>query len=309
MDINKLDDITKEQFNNLSEEEKDILSQVLQEYINSGISETLGDIYEEDFNEIPVDIITFIKDKRYLGNAWHLPNGDLKLFPYWEKRLTELFVDNISVACNNVILSGARGLGKSEIAVTIGLYLMYRLMCLKDPYTYLNLKSTEQVAFAFMNITEALAFDIGVTKFQNTVQASPWFMERGTMSGRTNPVWNPPPFIKIIVGSQSRHVIGQAIYFCLDGDTEIVTSDGIHKISDLEDKSINVYSVSDNLDIILSSECTVKKTAETVDEYELELEDGTIIKCTPNHKFLLKNGTYKEAKDLTLDDELFDSSL
>ena len=63
---------------------------------------------------------------------------------------------------------------------------MHRLMCLKNPYTYLNLKPTEQVAFAFMNITEALAIDIGVTKFQNTVQSSPWFMERGTMSGSKN---------------------------------------------------------------------------------------------------------------------------
>ena len=309
LDTSKLDERTLNEFNSLSDEERKIFIQVLEEYSKLGISNTLDSLYEEDFKEVPVDIITFIKDDRYLGRAWHLPDGKCKLFPYWEGRLLELFPTNIDTSCNNVILSGARGLGKSEIAVTIGLYLMYRLMCLKDPYTYLNLKSTEQVAFAFMNITEALAYDIGVTKFQNTVQASPWFMERGTISGKSNIVWNPPPFIKIIVGSQSRHVIGQAIYYCLDGDTEIVTSDGIHKISDLEDKSIKVYSVSDNLDIILSSECTVKKTAETVDEYELELEDGTIIKCTPNHKFLLKDGTYKEAKDLTLDDELFDSSL
>jgi hypothetical protein len=53
---------------------------------------------------------------------------------------------------------------------------MYRVMCLKDPHVYFNLKPTEQIAFAFMNITETLAYDIGVTKFQNTVQLSPWFM-------------------------------------------------------------------------------------------------------------------------------------
>ena len=98
--------------------------------------------------------------------------------------MKELFPDNLTTNFNTFIESGARGLGKSEIAVTCGLYLMHRLMCLKDPHTFLNLKPTEQVAFAFMNITEVLAMDIGVTKFQNTVQTSPWFMERGTLSGK-----------------------------------------------------------------------------------------------------------------------------
>lgn len=101
----------------------------------------------------------------------------------------------------------------SELAVTIGLYLMHRLMCLKNPYLTLNLKPTEQVAFAFMNITKKLAEEIGVTKFQNTVQMSPWFMSRGTMTGRTDMVWNPPEFINIIIGSQASDVIGQAVYY------------------------------------------------------------------------------------------------
>ena len=41
-------------------------------------------------------------------------------------------------------------------------------------------------------------------------------------------------------------------------------------------------------------------------EYHVELEDGTLLKCTPNHRFMLKDGTYKEAKDLTVNDELYD---
>jgi len=37
---------------------------------------------------------------------------------------------------------------------------------------------------------------------------SPWFLERGTLSGRDTILWNPPSYIDIIVGSQPRHVIG-----------------------------------------------------------------------------------------------------
>lgn len=213
----------------LSEEERKAVIKILTEYAEKNSSETYRNLLLEDFKEIPVDIITFVKDPKYLGNAWHLPSGKCKLFPYWEKKLLELFPDNLTTACNNFILSGARGLGKSEIAVTCGLYLMYRLMCLKDPYDYLNLKPTEQVAFAFMNITEALAYDIGVNKFQNTVQCSPWFMERGTITGKNEIIWNPPKFINIIVGSQSRHVIGQAIYFAFFDEISFIANQDIEK--------------------------------------------------------------------------------
>ncbi|MBO7697215.1 MAG: hypothetical protein J6Y28_04275 [Acholeplasmatales bacterium] len=47
--------------------------------------------------------------------------------------------------------------------------MMYRVMCLKNPLEYFNLKPTEKLAFAFMNITKDLAYDIGVSKFQETV--------------------------------------------------------------------------------------------------------------------------------------------
>jgi intein/homing endonuclease len=36
---------------------------------------------------------------------------------------------------------------------------------------------------------------------------------------------------------------------------------------------------------------------------ELEFSDGHKVKCTPDHKFLLKDGTYKEAQYLTEYDE------
>ena len=43
----------------------------------------------------------------------------------------------------------------------------------------------------------------------------------------------------------------------------------------------------------------------TVDEfYEIEFEDGSIIEVTPEHLFLLEDGTYKMAKDLTDKDEI-----
>ena len=221
--------IDNELLKSLSDEEKQYALRILEEISTQGKSRTLDDIRYSDYKEIPVDIITFIKDPRYLGAAWHTATGDCKLFPYWEKVLKQIFPDNITTSVNNLIESGARGLGKSEIAVTISLYLMHRIMCLKDPRTFYDVKPTEQIAFAFMNITEALSYEIGVTKFQNTVQMSPWFMERGTITGRQVKIWNPPEFIHIIVGSRPSHVIGQAIFFAFFDEISFIQNQDIEK--------------------------------------------------------------------------------
>ena len=219
-----------EELNNLSEEERKYALEILKEISKNGTSEKLTNLINSDYKEIPVDIITFIKDRRYLGNAWHSPDGTCKLYEYWEEKLKQLFPDPYTTSYNNFIESGARGLGKSEIAVTIGLYLMHRIMCLKDPHLFLNLKPTEKVAFAFMNITLTLAEDIGIAKFQATVKESPWFVQRGTMTRRNNePYWMPPSFINIIIGSQSSHVIGQPIYFAFFDEISFIKNKDIDK--------------------------------------------------------------------------------
>ena len=219
-----------EELKNLTEEERQEALKILEEISKSGSFKSYNNLMNADYKEVPVDIITFITDRKYLGNAWHSSDGKLKLYPFWQEKLKELFPDPYTTKFNNFIESGARGLGKSEIAITCLLYLMYRLMCLKDPHGFLSLKPTEKVAFAFMNITKTLSEEIGVTKFQNTVQMSPWFMSRGTMTQRDNePYWNPPSFINIIIGSQSSHVIGQPIYGALFDEISFIRNQDIEK--------------------------------------------------------------------------------
>ena len=198
--------------NNLSEREKEQVLKILSEYQEKGTSDQLNKIKYADYKEIPVDIITFIKDRKYLGDAWHESNGKCKLYPYWERRLKELFPDNISINYNSAIFTGSRGLGKSEIAVTIGLYLMYRIMCLKNPHDYFGLKPTEKIYFAFMNITQAQAEKIGISKLQETVSLSPWFKNHGVISPRSH-LWEPEFPCAVLLGSQSSDLIGLPIYF------------------------------------------------------------------------------------------------
>ena len=293
----------------LSPAEQELALSILKEYAEKGESSSLNDILLEDYAEPPVDILTFVDDYKYLGNAWHDAQGNSKLYPYWRKELVKIFPDNLTTSVNNAIFSGSRGRGKTEIAVLIAAYLLHRVLCLKDPVAHFHLKPTEKLVFAFMNIKLDLAEEIGIAKFQNTIQSSPWFLERGTLEGRTKKIWVPKKFndqeaIDIKIGSQADDLIGLPIYFCLDGDTEILTSNGVSKIKNLVDKQIKVPTISDDSNIVLSNICSVKQTAESNIEYEIKLEDNTIIKCTPNHRFRLVDGSYKEAQNLNEDDDI-----
>lgn len=213
----------------LTPQEKELLTKILSEIGETGTSNTYQALLYNDYKEIPVDIETFVDDDLYLGNAWKDKEGKSKLYPFWRNKLKELFPDNLTTNVNNLIVSGARGIGKSELAVTINLYLMHRVLCLKDPLEHFKMKPTEKICFAFMNITKDLAEEIGVSKFQNTVKLSPWFLERGKLVGRTDIIWEPPEFIEIIIGSQPRHVIGKGIFCAFFDEISFIPNQDIDK--------------------------------------------------------------------------------
>lgn len=96
---------------------------------------------------------------------------------------------------------------------------------------------------------------------------------------------------------------------CLDPETEILLADGMYIT--IEEWFKNYPNV--NLKIIAYDEVAKKyveanghspRVGQVTDlEYELELADGSIFKCTENHPFLTQRG-WIEAKDLTEDDDI-----
>ena len=63
-------------------------------------------------------------------------------------------------------------------------------MCLKDPNSYYG-QPGATLWFCFFNNTLNSANSAAYAKFQAMLQSSPWFMERGTVSGRTNLIYQP----------------------------------------------------------------------------------------------------------------------
>lgn len=297
--------INLKEFEGLSDQEKELTLKILGELSSQGQSSIFNNIKFADFEETPVDIYTFLHDKRYLGNALYDQEGRFTLFPYWEQKLKEIFPTPTETRFNTVVLTGAIGLGKSTIAVICLLYMLYRLLNLKDPYLYYGMQPIDKLTISLMNITLENAKGVAMDKLNQMILSSEWFMAHGEMAGTTNLEYRPQKHIEVIAASSNNQVIGRAL-FCLDGNTLVETTEGTYKIKDLVGKNIKVPQLSNNREISGSNSCTVKPTLQTKEEFEIELEDGTIIKCTPNHLFMLKDGTYKEAQYLTEADELME---
>ena len=97
---------------------------------------------------------------------------------------------------------------------------------------------------------------------------------------------------------------------CLSGDTKIPLLDGrILTISEIYKKypngGIYVYSYDTEIKQIVPGKVILATlTQKNVQTIKIILDNGNAIKCTPEHKFMLRNGTYKEAKNLTTEDSL-----
>lgn len=99
------------------------------------------------------------------------------------------------------------------VAVLAQLYLLYRMLCLKDPYEYFGLMPSDKITFSMLNITIETAKGVGWDKLQQLVQGSEWFMNHGSVNAsRTAPTWQPDKHIELIFGSNNNHVIGRALF-------------------------------------------------------------------------------------------------
>lgn len=148
-----LDKLDYSVLDNLSPEEKKLALSILQEYATKGKSEQLDELISADYEEIPVVIEEFLHNPDYLGSGLTDDEGRFTVFPYWVNLLKEIFPDSYSTRYNMLVLSGAIGLGKSFVAVICMLYMLYRMLCLKDPYKHFGLQPIDHITFSIMNIT------------------------------------------------------------------------------------------------------------------------------------------------------------
>ncbi|MGH2515512.1 MAG: DNA gyrase subunit A, partial [Ktedonobacterales bacterium] len=103
--------------------------------------------------------------------------------------------------------------------------------------------------------------------------------------------------------------LGQGNWGCFTGDTKINLLDGTERnfkeLAQLPpDEVFHVYSVDENGKVVVGEGRHARLTRQSAELVEVTLDTGARIRCTPNHPFMLRDGTYKDAQDLAVGDSL-----
>lgn len=104
-------------------------------------------------------------------------------------------------------------------------------------------------------------------------------------------------------------VDGQGNFGCFTGDTKIKLVDGSDKtfaeLAALPSEQVfYVYAVDAVGKIVIAEGRNSRITRRQAQLLEVTLDNGATIRCTPDHLFMLRDGSYKQAKELTIDDSL-----
>lgn len=284
-------------YDSVSEAEKAYLRKILEELAETGYSSTYENIWLTDFKSVPVDIDTFVCDPYYLGSVNR--NGDA-VYPFWRKTLREIF--SAGNKYNEIILSGATRIGKSSTAIIIMAYMLYRLMMYRNPHTYFQKKEISKFSIVFANLTKDLALGVAYREFQDTLRASPFFNEHGSFTRSDRNFYYVPEGnnIEIIAVSDGAQALGKQ---CLVGNTKLLTPDGYKLISECEGTNQVIYQLLED-GSLEPTEADVVLTKYVNETIRIELEDGSVIEGTPDHKVMLSDGSYKELQELTSSEDL-----
>lgn len=287
-------------------EEQTVLLEILEELSVDGNSQTYTDVWLADYKEVPVDIETFMCSELYLGKTNRQGKA---VYPFWMNTLKEIF--NAGNKYEELIFTGATRIGKSSTAIAGVAYMLYRLMCLKDPQTFFNKKEVSKFAILFFNITKDLAKGVAFREFNDTLRASPWFNEHGTFSKSDRDFYYIPEGGKVVIeyGSSGAHALGMQVFCaimdeCVIGSTKIVTSRGVVPIADLVGQTVDVLQYDFDNDNYIYSKGYIRRTKQVNKTIRVTLENGSVLEGTENHLVMLADGSYKKLGELAETDEV-----
>jgi hypothetical protein len=139
----------------------------------------------EEFEERPVDLRTFVTDKNYLGlpelseNQYTLIEKSSQI--YKESTLVKLFGEQegslrYRQTCNEVVAQLGKGSGKDYCSTISVAYIVYLLLCLKDPASYYGKPPGDSIDIINIAINAQQANNVFFKGFKNRVTHSPWFI-------------------------------------------------------------------------------------------------------------------------------------
>lgn len=145
--------------------------------LRAGDSSGIEKLWLADYVKRPPDMLTFLTSPRYLGASLNPGAGQNGLWPKWQELLTSQF--NFDSFVNNLVLTGAIGIGKSTILVILVLYRICLTAHLRDPFGYFGLAKSSDISFVLLSISrDTIRSTVWATALKLMAQ-SPFFCEQG----------------------------------------------------------------------------------------------------------------------------------
>ena len=148
-------------------------------------------LQDSNFDEIPVDAKTFVEGEEYLGQP-PLSQIQYDIVEAMSQIYKEADVVTIlgfeegkkyykKYTKNEVILQLGKGSGKDFTSTVACAYIVYKLLCLKDPAKYFGKPSGDAIDIINVAINAQQAKNVFFKGFKTKIERSPWF------AGKYNP--------------------------------------------------------------------------------------------------------------------------
>jgi hypothetical protein len=147
--------------------------------------EFLEILKDSNFEEIPVDAKTFVEGEDYLGQP---PLSDIQYDIveamsqiYKQEDLINLLGEEEGrryykkYTKNEIILQLGKGSGKDFTSTVACSYIVYKLLCLKDPARYFGKPSGDAIDIINVAINAQQAKNVFFKGFKTKIEKSPWF--------------------------------------------------------------------------------------------------------------------------------------
>ena len=129
----------------------------------------------------------------------------------------------------------------------------------------------------------------------------PYAMLRDTMTYQALNFYYYKPYIDEVVRlvhDVEKRKVDHPPDGCFVGDTRLPLLDGTFPtIAEVCDREVWVYSAKTDGNVVPGL-ARGRKTKEVTELVDVILDTGAVVRCTPEHRFLLRNGTYREAQQL-----------
>jgi hypothetical protein len=143
---------------------------------------------ENHFEEKPVDAKTFVESSDYLGQPplspvqYDIVEAMSQIFK--KEDLQELYGDAEGARYydkytkNEIILQLGKGSGKDFVSTVACAYIVYKLLCLKDPARYFGKPTGDAIDLINVAINAQQAKNVFFKGFKTKIEKSPWFAGR-----------------------------------------------------------------------------------------------------------------------------------